>query len=29
MSRIPGNPPAPVNSAVHIVGLYNDPAILD
>lgn len=29
MSRTPGNPPAPVNSAVHIVGVYSDPAILD
>jgi hypothetical protein len=29
MSRTPGNPPAPVNSAVYIVGVYNDPAILD
>jgi len=29
MSRTPGNPPAPANSAVYIVGVYNDPAILD
>jgi hypothetical protein len=29
MSRTPANPPAPVNSTVHIVGVYNDPAILD
>jgi hypothetical protein len=29
MSRTPGNPLAPVNSAVYIVGVYNDPAILD